>query len=105
MYQRTTNASRRMQRNRNTNWLHVSQWFKPVKVKDKMGIESIQFAPQMTRTIPGDDGKPVVVMHGQTRALGRNRFKRACKELRLNRVLVERKFRDGQASEVLAGVQ
>lgn len=33
MYQRTTTASRRRDRMMNTNWLHVSQWLKPTKIK------------------------------------------------------------------------
>lgn len=99
MYQRTTTASRRRDRMMNTNWLHVSQWFKPTKIEDALGIEAVHMIPQMTRTQPDANGKPVQVVHGSTYNVGRNRFKRACRTLGLSRVKVERNLRAGQSAE------
>ena len=99
MYQRTTNASRRHVRMLNTNWLHISQWFKPTKIKDALGIETVHMIPQTTRTMPNAKGEAVQVPHGSTYNVGRNRFKRACRTLGLNRVKVERKLRAGESAE------
>lgn len=83
MYPRTTTASRRRQRMLDTNWLHVSQWFKSVNIKDAIGIETVHMIPQ--------------IPHGSTYNEGRNRFKRACLTLGLNRVKAERKLRAGES--------
>ena len=99
MYQRTTTASRRHQRMLDTNWLHVSQWFKSIKTKDAHGIETVRMLPQITRTMSNAKGEVVQVQHNSTYNVGRNRFKRACRTLGLNRVKVERKLRAGESAE------
>ena len=85
MYQRTTTTSRRNQRMLATNWLHVSQWFKATQTTSADGIVTMRMLPQ--------------IPHGSTYNVGRNRFKRACRTLRLSRVKVERKLRAGESAE------
>lgn len=46
----STTATRRFERMVTTRWLHISQWFRPVEVKDdKTGVVSVVHEPQFTR--------------------------------------------------------
>lgn len=81
---RSTTASRRQA----ARWLHVSQFFKQETVKGEDGVEHVI-------TMPGYvDMKGNA--RGQTYNIGRNKFKRVCRSLGLNRVQVQRKY-EGQA--------